>query len=122
MILHGSAFCNDSDTKDNSPKIIYESIKLDLKFVYFMVKFVFNCTLVFCSLFYFQRKSRVEIPDSCPDFRDKFLACLDFPDQNQACPDFRDHDNPSRLLRPKRRLRDQNITTHICCVRTLATE
>ena len=51
VILHGSGFCHDSDTKDNSPKIIYELIKLDLKFVFFGVKFVFNCTLIFCSLF-----------------------------------------------------------------------
>ena len=26
--------------------------------------------------------SRAEVPDSCPDFRDKILACPDFPDQN----------------------------------------
>ena len=30
----------------------------------------------------FERSSRVEVPDSCPYFRDKTLACPDFPDQN----------------------------------------
>ena len=40
----------------------------------------------------FERLSRVEVPDSCPYFRDKTLACPDFPDHNMAFPDFCDHD------------------------------
>ena len=34
--------------------------------------------------------TRVEVQDSCPDFRDKSLACPYFPDPNSACPDFGD--------------------------------